>query len=601
MVTKHDFIHYVYININLKYKNLLEVIIIVFKYFFKINKKYKQYISGNTAKMTNNSFKKIFIYTYNTKCNGLGMNKIIIEQITIKNFRNIKELHIEFDENKNEILGANGTGKSSILDAILYVLFLKNYDNKKTKNIRYINENSQQSNIAPEIELILRKNGNSLMKVSTKNERWFINNIEQKNQTTYQESLSEELNNVDLDALFVKVCPITLFDTFSGERSDKKELRNSIITVINALNSNEDKIDESELEDILFDIKDKEEKRKRIQNQVKEKESDIDKFKLMNPEIKSWIIDDTNKEELLLNKKNIDLKIDRFNSIANIIEKFLYEERELNIETRELEKELEMYSPKSSETNYSKSQPKKSILSRIFYFFFGWIIKIFKRNKNEKNDIRESDTNDENINSEIRLKKDIINRNTNKISCINDEMNKMKFSPDYRDVDVHELKNQRDIYANKISDKDANQEQIIKILDKEKELKNLKNESQEIDESLIMLNSKKREVTKKINYILKRSFKNFDIDLFKDDEKEKITIKYKGIDWEHLNRSKKLNIIYEISTLLQNKIGMYPFVLIDNAEAINKLFDHENNQTIVAKVTNDMELKINGKNIYKNY
>lgn len=391
------------------------------------------------------------------------MKKIIIEKIIIQNFRNIKELNIKFNENKNEISGSNGTGKSSILDAILYILFLKDYDNKKTKNIRKIDELSQQSNLAPNIELFLKKD-NSIVKLNTKNDKWFIDDIEQKNPTTYQESLSAKLN-VDLNALFVKICPIMLFETLTSNKVDKKDLRNSIITIVNALNSDDDKIDESKLEEILFNIKDNEEKLTKIKKEIKEIQQSIDNQKKDHPEIKSWKIVDTDKEELLHRKKRLSDKISKYNEIADRIKNSLDLERDLKIEIMNLENSLEIYSPKKVEENYSKQLPKKSFLRRIFNFFFGWISKIFKRNKNhnqnEKNNNQKEDYDTLNVNTEIRLKKEKINFNNKKIDAVQKEIQQLQTSCDYENIDCDMLKNELKKYMDEINDKDIYQEQII--------------------------------------------------------------------------------------------------------------------------------------------
>ncbi len=53
------------------------------------------------------------------------MNKLIIEELNIKNFRNLKNVKLNFNYGFNYIEGANGTGKSTILDAIRFIFFYK--------------------------------------------------------------------------------------------------------------------------------------------------------------------------------------------------------------------------------------------------------------------------------------------------------------------------------------------------------------------------------------------------------------------------------------------------------------------------------------------
>ena len=48
---------------------------------------------------------------------------MIIESIELKNYRNYRELHMEFDPGTNILYGNNAQGKTNILEAV-YVLSL---------------------------------------------------------------------------------------------------------------------------------------------------------------------------------------------------------------------------------------------------------------------------------------------------------------------------------------------------------------------------------------------------------------------------------------------------------------------------------------------
>lgn len=63
------------------------------------------------------------------------MKKIKILSIRLTNFKGIKNQMIEFDNN-TDIFGANGTGKTTIYDAFLWLLFGKNSEDKKDFNIK---------------------------------------------------------------------------------------------------------------------------------------------------------------------------------------------------------------------------------------------------------------------------------------------------------------------------------------------------------------------------------------------------------------------------------------------------------------------------------
>ena len=47
---------------------------------------------------------------------------MFIERLKLKNFKGINEIDLEFDRNVNLIVGVNGVGKSSVLDALRILL-----------------------------------------------------------------------------------------------------------------------------------------------------------------------------------------------------------------------------------------------------------------------------------------------------------------------------------------------------------------------------------------------------------------------------------------------------------------------------------------------
>ena len=54
---------------------------------------------------------------------------MIIERISILNFKNIEEAHLSFSPKMNYFFGNNGMGKTNLLDALFYLSFTKNHTN----------------------------------------------------------------------------------------------------------------------------------------------------------------------------------------------------------------------------------------------------------------------------------------------------------------------------------------------------------------------------------------------------------------------------------------------------------------------------------------
>ncbi len=52
-----------------------------------------------------------------------------IEDISIVNFKNLKEVNLEFSQKLNCFIGKNGSGKTNLLDAVYYLSFCKSFSN----------------------------------------------------------------------------------------------------------------------------------------------------------------------------------------------------------------------------------------------------------------------------------------------------------------------------------------------------------------------------------------------------------------------------------------------------------------------------------------
>ncbi|HTE31655.1 MAG TPA: AAA family ATPase [Chryseolinea sp.] len=68
--------------------------------------------------------------------------KIILKHLTLRNFKGIRSLDVPFDQVTN-IHGRNGTGKTSVFDGFLWMLFGKDSTDRSTFEIKTLDENNE--------------------------------------------------------------------------------------------------------------------------------------------------------------------------------------------------------------------------------------------------------------------------------------------------------------------------------------------------------------------------------------------------------------------------------------------------------------------------
>lgn len=86
------------------------------------------------------------------------MKKIIIKSLSLLNFKGIRDLHVNFGEDLTVISGRNAAGKTSIADAIMWVLFDTGYDGNKLEPKTYNKEHQIIPEIPHEATLVLKCN-----------------------------------------------------------------------------------------------------------------------------------------------------------------------------------------------------------------------------------------------------------------------------------------------------------------------------------------------------------------------------------------------------------------------------------------------------------
>ena len=98
---------------------------------------------------------------------------MILKKATILDFRNITEVHLDFNSKINIFIGNNGHGKTNLLEALNYPALVKSFRGSKDENL--INFNSQttslliqasQNNIETDFQIGLDKQGTRQVKIN---------------------------------------------------------------------------------------------------------------------------------------------------------------------------------------------------------------------------------------------------------------------------------------------------------------------------------------------------------------------------------------------------------------------------------------------------
>lgn len=98
--------------------------------------------------------------------------EIFIKKLNLLNFKGIKSLTINFNHN-TDISGDNGTGKTTIFDAFLWIMFDKDSSNKSDFNIKTLDEHGKAYNkLDHEVSAVLSIDGSDVYLKKTMREKW---------------------------------------------------------------------------------------------------------------------------------------------------------------------------------------------------------------------------------------------------------------------------------------------------------------------------------------------------------------------------------------------------------------------------------------------
>ena len=271
------------------------------------------------------------------------MKKIEFNKLIIKNFRNIKELEIDFNSNTTEIIGENGLGKTNTLSAITWCLFGKNIDDNKQFAISPIINGVEDNSLLTTVKMVL--NGTYVVERSYKDRKtslrtgWIIDgkeNLVNITQTNYSKELEEQLVN---EETFKSLSNITYVPNLNW-----KDLKKLIFDLIGDIKDDEVLIRDNFtlIEQYVrkFGIEQAQKLLKETDTQLKDDIKRLEtEYQTLKATKEKYVADETENQKLVARKEEIEKQLyDYETNIKALQEKILeYNNKQTEIERLKLE------------------------------------------------------------------------------------------------------------------------------------------------------------------------------------------------------------------------------------------------------------------------
>lgn len=131
--------------------------------------------------------------------------KIVFKSLKIKNFKGFENREFIFDDGTNVITGRNGSGKSDTLDAITWVLFGKDMNDRTDFDVIPFDKSNRILDVNPEVTLVIFIDGTirELKRVlKRRNTETFIDGVPCKKISDYNDYISSLLGTHDNFKMF---------------------------------------------------------------------------------------------------------------------------------------------------------------------------------------------------------------------------------------------------------------------------------------------------------------------------------------------------------------------------------------------------------------
>ena len=243
------------------------------------------------------------------------MKKIIFKSLSLLNFKGIRNLHVSFGENLTVISGRNAAGKTSIADAIMWVLFDVGYDGNKLEPKTFDKNHEIIKEIPHEAELALLVDGDQIVLKRTLTDSWNGS----KCMNTYKYYVDGDVTTAgDFKKVVESICPDSVFRRISSATNfcslpwqKQRELLESLADQYTSqdITQGDERFDfvveelkKKSIADLIHHIK---YKRKEVQKQLDSVPVRLAELNKSLPEAQDW--DALSAEKTKLNDKLVEL------------------------------------------------------------------------------------------------------------------------------------------------------------------------------------------------------------------------------------------------------------------------------------------------------
>jgi len=320
---------------------------------------------------------------------------MLIKQVFLKNWKSHKETRVEFDKGTNVIVGIIGSGKSSILEAIVFALFGSSANIGKLENL--IKNKPIKENYA-KVELVFNYNGKDykvvreieldrtsaslyvdgkLIESGSERVNEYIENELKIRMETFSRVIYCEQDNMDFlfrlprNERVKKIDEMLLIDKLENVRKNSVTLKNRLIDLKNGMEKGIRMFDKQSLEKKIHEYK---QELFKINSQIIVKESELKEKNILKEKIENEVIEIEKNIEVLneIEKELVYLnsKIEEISADLNRLEGEVrgLNEENLQRELNNLKKNIEESNKKISsfqDKKLSLEKEKSSIFAKI--------------------------------------------------------------------------------------------------------------------------------------------------------------------------------------------------------------------------------------------